>query len=52
MWPFLIVKDRVLRWLCKTGRPHFYLPDTTTVAKDVKFLYGWSERQLAEELQV
>jgi len=52
MRPFNIVKDRGLRWLCKTGRPHFYLPDRTTVAKDVKFLYGWSERQLAEELQV
>ena len=52
MRPFRIVKDRGLRWLCKTGRPHFYLPDETTVAKDVKFFYGWAERQLAEELQV
>ncbi len=52
MRPFLIVKDRALRWLCKTGRPHFYLPDETTVAKDVKFLYSWSECRLAEELQV
>jgi hypothetical protein len=52
MRPFRIVKDRGLRWLCKTGRPHFYLPDETTIAKDVKFLYSWSERQLAEELQV
>lgn len=52
MRPFLIVKDRALRWLCKTGDPHFYLPDETTMAKDVKFLYGWSERRLAEELQV
>ena len=34
------------------GRPHFYLPDETTIAKDVKFLYSWSEHQLAEELQV
>src|SRR6266705_31298 len=48
MRPFRIVKDRGLRWLCKTGRPHFYLPDETTVAKDVKFFYSWSERQLAE----
>lgn len=52
MRPFLIIKDRGLRWLCKTGRPHFYLPDNATVAKDVKFLYGWTERRLAEELQV
>ena len=52
MRPFLIIKDRALRWLCKTGRPHFYLPDETTVAKDVKFLYGWSECHIAEELQV
>jgi hypothetical protein len=52
MRPFNIVKDRGLCWLCKTGQPHFYLPDRTTVTKDVKFLYGWSECQLAEELQV
>ncbi len=52
MRPFLIVKDRGLRWLCKTGRLNFYLPDNAMVAKDVKLLYGWSERQLAEELQV
>jgi hypothetical protein len=52
MRPFLIVKDRGLRWLCKTGRPYFYLPDNSTVAKDVKMLYDWSERRLAEELQV
>jgi hypothetical protein len=52
MRPFHIVKDRGLRWLCKTGRPHFYLPDETTVAKDVKFLHSWAERQLAEILQV
>lgn len=52
MRPFHIVKDRGLRWLCKTGRPHFYLPDDTTVAKDVKFLHDWSEHHLAEELQV
>jgi len=51
MRPFRIVKDRGLRWLCRTGRPHFYLPDNTTVAKDVRFLHSWSERQLAEELQ-
>jgi hypothetical protein len=52
MRPFHIVKDRGLQWLCKMEWPHFYLPDETTVAKDVKFLYSWSERQLAEELQV
>jgi hypothetical protein len=52
MRPFHIVKDRGLRWLCRTGRPHFYLPDNATVAKDVKFLHGWSERRLAAELQV
>jgi len=52
MSPFHIVKDRGLRWLCRTGHPHFYLPDNATVAKDVKFLYGWSERRVAEELQV
>lgn len=52
MRPFHIIKDRGLRWLCKTGQPHFYLPDKTTVAKDVKYLYSWSECHLAEELQV
>jgi hypothetical protein len=52
MRPFLIIKDCGLRWLCKTGCLHFYLPDNATVAKNVKFLYGWTERRLAEELQV
>ena len=52
MCPFRIVKDRGLRWLCKTGQPHFYLPNDTTVAKDVKFLHDWLEHHLAEELQV
>lgn len=52
MRPFLIVKDRALRWLCKTGRLNFYLPDAMTVAKDVKYLYSYSERRLGEELQV
>ena len=51
MRPFQIVKDRGLRWLCKTGWPNFYLPDKKTVAKDVKFLYNWAEGQLAKELQ-
>ena len=52
MRPFHIVKDRGLHSLCKTGCPHFYLPDNSTVAKDVKMLYGWSECRLAKELQV
>ncbi len=52
MRPFCIVKDRGPCWLCKMEQPHFYLPDKTTIAKDVKFLYSWSERQLAKELQV
>ena len=52
MCPFLIIKDQAFQWLCKTGQPHFYLPNKTTVAKDVKFLYSWSERRIAEELQI
>jgi hypothetical protein len=51
MHPFLIIKDRAFWWLCKTGRLHIYLPDETTMAKDVKYLCNWSEHQLAEELQ-
>ena len=50
--PFCIVKDQGLHWLYKTGQLHFYLPDDTTVAKDVKFLHDWSEHHLTEELQV
>ena len=52
MRPFRIVKDRGLRWLCKTGRPDFYLPDETTVSRDVKRLYHYSHEKLAAELQV
>lgn len=52
MRPFRIVKDRGVRWLCKTGRPDFYLPDETTVSRDVKRLYDYSYEKLAAELQV
>jgi hypothetical protein len=43
LWPPLALQDWKARVLS---------PDETTMAKDVKFLYGWSERRLAEELQV
>jgi len=52
MCPFHVVKDQGLCWLCKTGQPNFYLLNETTMAKYIKFLYGWSECRLAEELQV
>lgn len=51
MRPFRIVKDRGVRWLCKTGRNSFYLPDETTVARDVKRLFLYSQEKLAAELQ-
>jgi len=52
MCSFCIVKDQGLCWLCKTRQPNLYLPDETTMAKDIKFLYGWSEHRLVEELKV
>ena len=39
-------------WSASVLPPRCKLPDATTMAKDVKNLYGWSERHLAVELQV
>lgn len=50
--PFLIFKDRCLRWLVKEGRPERYFPNNEQVAKDVKTLYSKTKDVLALELQV
>ncbi|THU82349.1 hypothetical protein K435DRAFT_567369, partial [Dendrothele bispora CBS 962.96] len=51
MRPFSIVKDRGFECLMKTGRPHYYLPHPTTVARDVKEVFAKTRRRVAEMLQ-
>ncbi|KAF5356700.1 hypothetical protein D9758_013728 [Tetrapyrgos nigripes] len=38
--PFAIVKDRGFQCLMKTGRPGYYLPHPTTIARDVKTVFA------------
>lgn len=52
MRPFNIAKDRGLRWLLRTGRNEYYIPHPTTVASDVKLLFGAAKEKFALELQV
>ncbi|KAF5332362.1 hypothetical protein D9758_016948 [Tetrapyrgos nigripes] len=49
--PFAIVKDRGFQSLMKTGRPGYYLPHPTTVARDVKTVFAKTHQQIASMLQ-
>lgn len=40
MRPFSIVKDRGFQSLMKTGRPGYWIPSPTTVARDIKQIYS------------
>ncbi|THV04133.1 hypothetical protein K435DRAFT_649829 [Dendrothele bispora CBS 962.96] len=51
MRPFDIVKDRGFVCLMKTGRPHYYLPHPTTVARDVKQVFAKTRKRVADMLQ-
>ncbi|KAF5343676.1 hypothetical protein D9758_014683 [Tetrapyrgos nigripes] len=49
--PFAIVKDRGFQCLMKTGRPGYYLPHPTTVARDVKTVFAKTRQRIALMLQ-
>ncbi|KIY62422.1 hypothetical protein CYLTODRAFT_339733, partial [Cylindrobasidium torrendii FP15055 ss-10] len=49
--PFSIVEDKGLRWIAKEGRPHYYLPDRTTISRDTKTVFVKSEEALGKMLQ-
>lgn len=50
--PFAIVKDRSYNCLMKTGRPSCYVPSPSTVARDVKTVFGNTRQRISEMLQV
>lgn len=50
--PYQIVKDRGLLSLLKTGRPGYYVPSPSTVARDVKVVFVATRNRVALKLQV
>ena len=52
MRPFSVVEDRGFRSLMKTGRPEYYLPSRSTVARDVKEVFEKVRERIAKMLQV
>lgn len=50
--PFLIVKDRWLMSLMKTGRPDYHIPSPQTVSRDVKTVFVQCRQRIANLLQV
>ncbi|KAJ7832683.1 hypothetical protein B0H14DRAFT_2364670 [Mycena olivaceomarginata] len=49
--PFSIVKDRGFRKLMKTGRPTQYIPDPSTVSRDVRRVFARVRGRIAKLLQ-
>lgn len=52
MRPFSIVEDPGFRSLMKTGRPEYYIPSCSTVARDVKEIFKKVRKRIAKMLQV
>lgn len=50
--PLIIVADRGFNALMKTGRPHFYIPSPSTVARDVRLIFARTRQRIAIMLQV
>ena len=50
--PFNIVKDPGFLVLMKTGRPNYYIPSPSTVARDVKAIFARTRNRVAKMLQV
>lgn len=51
MRPFLIVKDRGFLSLMKTGRPGYWVPSPTTVARDIKQVYTRTRARIGHLLR-
>jgi hypothetical protein len=51
MRPFNIVSDRGFQCLMKTGRPHCYIPSSSTVSRDVKQVFVRARKRIAKMLQ-
>jgi len=50
--PFAIVKDRGFRSLMKTGRPDYYIPSPSTIARDVKAVFARVRNRISKILRV
>ena len=50
--PFGLVKDRGFLKLMKTGRPGYWIPSPSTVARDAKVLFASARQRIAKMLQV
>lgn len=49
--PFSIVQDRGFQSLMKTGRPGYYIPSASTVARDVKKVFVNTRKRVAKLLK-
>lgn len=50
--PLNIVKDRGFQSLMKTGRPEYWIPSPSTVARDVKLVFAKTRNRIARMLKV
>ena len=50
--PFSIVNDRGFLKLMKTGRPGYWVPSPSTVARDTKTIFARTRKRIAKMLQV
>ena len=52
MRPFSIAEDEGFKTLMKTGRPNHYIPKRCTVARDVRYVFKKTKKQIAKILRV
>lgn len=50
--PFEIVEDKGFQSLMKTGRPEYYVPSPSTVARNVRMVFAWTRVQIARMIKV
>jgi hypothetical protein len=50
--PFEVVQDKGFQTLMKTGRPEYYLPSPSTVARDVRLVFKCTRERIAKMIMV
>lgn len=50
--PFEIVEDKGFQSLMNTGRPEYYVPSPSTVARNVRMVFAWTRVQIARMIKV
>jgi hypothetical protein len=50
--PFEIVEDKGFQSLMKTGRPEYYIPSPSTVARDVRMVFARTRERIAKMINV